>query len=151
MTISDPEARAEIAAEWSAVRLQQVRLQTYIGASMLTGGMVVAQITDDIYALFLPFAYSVLEHVLEQARDEGRFSCKTSMIGNLMSASKESISWQNFDAVDAGRRTRNDLTHRRIVPSTSATFKAMDAIEAELIGWQLIDGPIQHEYQVSIS
>lgn len=108
------------------------------------------QVSDDIYALLLPFGYSVLEKALLCSKEEGRFSCTSGQLWPMMAASRMVLEWKDFDAVDRGRKARNALAHERVVPASSVTFQSLDAIERELIGWHILKSPVVHNLQLRV-
>jgi hypothetical protein len=150
MLISSLDARAEVAAEWSAVRLQQERMRIHLVAGIHMGGWVMTQVTDDVYALLLPFGFSVLEHALVCAREEGRFRSASGQLWPMMDSARDAIPWRDFDAVNSGRRARNALAHERTVPSSATTFQALDAIEKEFILWQVLNAPVHHNLRLQV-
>src|SRR5918996_7107 len=105
--IRDTQALEALKEEWHALRRSQGKLQINITASFTRGAWFLPQIADDIYALLLPFGFSVLEHVLQQMRDEALFACKSSQLKALMVSSQTAISWSSYQAVDVGRDIRN--------------------------------------------
>jgi hypothetical protein len=97
-----------------------------------------------IHGFVLTFAFSVLQNTLEQLRDEGVFNCGGNILGNLMNASngkKSKMKWLNFPLVDEGRDKRNKLVHCQKFLKRTDTWKYIDAIEKELIGWKVLDRP----------
>jgi hypothetical protein len=148
--IRDTQALEALKEEWHALRRSQGKLQINITASFTRGAWFLPQIADDIYALLLPFGFSVLEHVLQQMRDEALFACKSSQLKALMVSSQTAISWSSYQAVDVGRDIRNKLTHEQSIPSHSDTFRILDEIERELIGWKILDGPVKYEFTLSV-
>ena len=148
--IHDAKALEALGEEWHALRRSQGKLQINITAAFARGAFFLPQIADNIYALLLPFGFSVLEHTLQQMRDEGTFGCKSSQLKALMSSSKTTIPWSDYQAVDAGREVRNQLTHEQIIPSHVETFQILDEIERELIGWEVLKGPVKYEFTLSM-
>jgi hypothetical protein len=126
-------------------------LQTNTAAAFARGAVwLPQQIANDVYALLLPFGFSVLEHTLQQMRDEGTLICKSSQLKALVDAATAAIRWCDLEAIHAGREVRNNLTHEQIIPSHSDTFRILDEIERELIAWRLLDGPVKYEYTISV-
>ena len=129
----------EISDEWSVVRATQEMIRANIVFSFVGGGYTSPKFRNLTYSICLLFAFSVLEHVLLQFRDEGIFKCKSRQVGALMESSKDSVlSWENYDLVDEARERRNDIAHRRDWIEVSECLKYLDAIETELIAWEII-------------
>jgi hypothetical protein len=150
--IHDADALKNLAEEWHSLRRTQGKLQINILAAFARGAAWLPQnIANDVYALLLPFGFSVLEHTLQQLRDEGIIKCKSSNLNALMVASKATISWSDYEAVNRGRVIRNKLTHEQSVPSNEETFRILDEIERELISWRILNGPVNYEYTFSVT
>lgn len=107
--------------------------------SFAGGGYVSHDFRCVAYSLTLLFSFTVLEHVLQQLRDEGRFTCKSNLVGNLMIASKKSLPWKDFILVDEARGRRNDIAHRQQWVEIDDCKKYIDAIENELRGWNILE------------
>lgn len=148
--IRDIQELKAIEQEWHSLRRSQGKLQVNITASFARGAWFLPQIADDIYALLLPFGYSVLEHVLQQMRDEGFFTCRSSQLKALMASSRSAIPWSDYQAIDAGREARNKLTHEQVIPSHADTFRILDEIERELIGLKILKAPVKYEFTLSV-
>lgn len=145
-----PEDVAQsLALEWRGLRHSLGRVRGHYTASFAGGGVFLPQISNEIYALFLPFGYSVLEHVLQQFREQNNFESKSTMLNSLMVASKDKIPWQNYDAIETGRLLRNALVHNREVPPVARTMETLDSIEHELIGWGILQGPVEYNFTIS--
>ena len=88
----------------------------------------------------LPFllAYTILDEVLEQLKNEGVFNCNTWMLGPKMEASRNIIPWKNYNLVNSGREARNDLAHKAITLNKTDCLKYIAAIETELKNWEII-------------
>jgi len=148
--IDDTQARNTLEQEWRAVRRFQGMLQVNFRAAIHARGAWFLELrTNDVYAILLPFGFSVLEHALQQMHDEGKFKCKSSQLRLLMESSKTVIAWSDYDEIDSGRELRNALTHEQKIPPYTETFKALDKIEQELIGWGILNGPIKIVYTIS--
>jgi hypothetical protein len=149
--IRDTVALKSLVDEWHALRRVQGKLQINVVAAFAHGAVwLPQQIADEVYALLLPFGFSVLEHTLQQIRDEGIFTCKSSQMKALMDASIPTISWSDHKAVAAGREIRNKLTHEQVIPPCAETFRILDAIERELVAWRVLDGPVKYELTMSV-
>ena len=148
--IRDVHAQEAIEEEWHALRRSQGKLQVNVTASFSRGAWFLPQIADDIYALLLPFGFSVLEHALQQMRDEKLFTCGSSKLGALMTSSRAAIPWSDYPAINVGREIRNKLTHEQVIPSHGDTFRILDDIERELIAWKVLKGPVKYEFTLSV-
>jgi len=106
------------------------------------------------HSLVLLFAYSVLENVLEQLREEGMFASRSANIGPMMKASKDALPWCDYTLVDTlvdqGRERRNRIAHHREFLERAEVWRYIDGIERELIGWRVLDGPVRGDYSVTM-
>jgi hypothetical protein len=149
--IQDAATKEKLVQEWHFGRRSKAMLESRAVASLGRGSVGMVGMYDEYYALLLVLAFSVLEHALEVLRDEGTFNARGWQLITLMEASRdEGVRWQNFQAVNASRDARNGLAHRQIIPKTDETFRMLDEIEAELIGWNVLPGPVQYESSSSI-
>jgi hypothetical protein len=82
--------------------------------------------------------------------DEGTFVCRSSQLKALMTSSRTAIPWSDYQAIDVGREVRNKLTHEQVIPSHADTFRILDEIERELIGWKVLKGPVKYEFTLSV-
>jgi len=137
--ISDEHTLENIRKSWSTVRYTWEMVRTNIVFGFATGGIQSPAFKDFSYNLTVLFAFSVLEETLLQLRDEGRFLCKSGKLSALMEASqKANTPWVNYALVDEGRNKRNDIAHHRMWLPSSDCLKYVDAIEAELIRWNIV-------------
>jgi hypothetical protein len=139
--IKDPAARRDLLASWKAVRAAQDQVEMNVRYASAGGGGLSRSFLDSCHNLILIYAFAVFSDVLSQLRDEGAFKCKTWMLQQLMSASREGLPWKNFALVDEGRQHRNEVTHNfKVIPRRDCT-KFIDAIEQELVAWGLLTPP----------
>ncbi len=92
--------------------------------------------------LVLLFAFSVLENVLKQLRDEGAFTERRNVLGKLMDASCSVIPWSNYNLVNDARKERNRIAHQQQIIERGKCWDYVDAIEAELVTWEILSVPI---------
>jgi hypothetical protein len=150
--IDDAAERLLIAEEWHSVRHSQGRITAHTAAASVRSGFMLAAVYDDIYALFLPFGCSVLEHALQQMGHKGTLTYRGNKLGRLMEAAKDLRLWPgNYGIVAEACNARDDLAHRRVVPISAKTFVYLDAIEAALIHWKVLVGPVKYTFEVSIT
>src|SRR5262245_17271475 len=83
-------------------------------------------------------AFSVLEEVLLQLRDERRFMCRDNRLKSLMHGSQPTLPWQDFTLVDQGREDRNKTAHERVWLPHAKSRTYLAAIEAELVAWGVL-------------
>ena len=138
--ITDPHILAAIKAEWDSVRRKQNRIKINTFSAM---GHISLQFVDLSYTLILIYAYSVLHETLRQLHEQGSFSStgKGTRLGSLMKASKRVLPWVDLPCVDLGREQRNKVAHNDRVLPRGETWKYVDAIERELVGWSIIPDP----------
>jgi hypothetical protein len=137
--IKDPEALQELRALWNGVRVLRRRTQAALLGSFAQGASFVVFVADAAHNLPLIHAYAVLNEVLLQLEREGRFSCRSIFLGRLLSASESALPWFDFDMVKRGADRRNDVAHRGEVLPRGECWRFIDAVEAELVGWGLVD------------
>ena len=137
--------------EWGNVRLSQARVKTNLAAASrgIIGGIPVSfGFRDYCHGLTLLFGFSVLENVLRQLR-EGHFPCPGWMVGPLMTASRGVLPWVDYPLVEAAKDARNDIAHRRTTIPRAETWKYLDALEAELLAWGILPGPVKAKYTLT--
>ena len=93
--IQDEATLTELRSEWATVVVARNMVARNLAASSFGIGSIGPShiFRNFAYSLCLLFAFSVLEHVLLQLRDEGAFSSKTTQLGDLMHASKDALTW----------------------------------------------------------
>ena len=141
--IKNQSVLADIREEWQGVRNRQTSIFVGLAASRSLGtGIFPHRVADISYSLVLIFAYSVLGTVLLQLGEEGFFTLpkKDTLLGALMHSSKTQLPWVNFSEVDRGRCKRNDVAHSDLVLPREESWQYIDAIEKELVNWQIIPG-----------
>ncbi len=80
----------------------------------------------------------MLNDVLEQLASEGHFACKSHFLGALLKESENAIPWQDFDLIKVGSELRNRVAHDGLLLGRGECWKHIDAIKAELNGWNLV-------------
>lgn len=135
--IQDKAILENIRKDWEYARSRRdfIMRQAFINAGT---GLVPLKLMDFANNLALLFAYSVLQGVLAQLRDEGRFVEKRSALGPLMAAGEHKLPWTDFALVDAGREERNKVAHEQKVLPRGDCWKYMDAIEHEFASWGIL-------------
>jgi hypothetical protein len=125
--------------DWNGVRGLQNRIQALLNAPLTgIGGFVPHGLRDISHNIVLLFGFSVLEDVLKQLRDEDQFNEKSNMVGKLMFASRDFISWSDFELINEAREKRNDIAHDQKIIYRDDCWKYIDAIETELVSWGII-------------
>lgn len=80
---------------------------------MARGGLIQETPPDEFYNLPVVLAYSLLDEVLTGLETHGKYSAPPrAMLKAKMHASRSSLNWQDFNAVDRAREQRND-SHMR--------------------------------------
>jgi len=136
--IKDEEILKNIRSEWTTVRDTWELIAGNIRFSFAGGGFTSNRFRCISYSLTLLFGFTVLENVLQQLRDEGRFQCDKQGIKNLMKASRKSVKWIDYDLVNEARNRRNDVAHHQKWIEIKDCKRYLDAIEVELQGWHII-------------
>lgn len=134
--------KKEIQEDWDGVRKFQSKIQAHLNASGgVIGGGATHQLRNISHNLTLLFAFSVLETVLKQLRDEGVFSEKSNGLKKLMYSSKKGLTWVDFKVADKARNERNKVAHQQETLERADCWKFIDAIEKELISWTIVVNP----------
>jgi hypothetical protein len=149
--IKDPDALEETQQAWKTVRVAQAMVKTNLNAGMFGLVPQTHGFRNLSHGLVLLFAYAVLEDTLSQLAGEGVFMSKGWQLKSLMKESKKAIAWIDFDLVDQGRDCRNDLAHRQKIPERADSWRYVDAVEAELIGWEVLPGPVKAEFTIDVT
>jgi len=103
----------------------------------------------------LPFVHAcaVLNEVLRQLRDEGRFACDGRTLGALVGASKDQLPWCDFVATTELVKRRNEVAHDAKLVPRGECWQYIDAIKAQLLAWGVLqsedDGPEGQPDQVA--
>jgi hypothetical protein len=150
--IQDASTKEKLVQEWHFVRRYKGMLQIRAVASFGGGSIGMVGVYNEYYAVLLVLGFSVIEHALRVMHAQRTFNAKGWELKRLMEGSKsDGLVWKDYDAVDAGREARNGLAHRQTIPKVTDTFRMLDEIEAELIGWNIVPGPVSYEFSLSVS
>ena len=136
--IQDQSILQDVRAEWAFVRRAQNMMALGHNSSLVGGFPTTQDFKNATYSLCLLFAFSVLERVLAQLKNEGMFSCGSRQLGCLMAASRSNLAWVDYALVDQARVARNRVAHHYEWPDRIDCWKYLDAIEAELKAWQIV-------------
>jgi hypothetical protein len=147
--IKDTTARNSILEQWKTVRLYQAMMQTNTLGGFVVGAIYSPDFLNGCDTLVLVFAFSVFERALRSLYKEKVFAAEaTAGVKGLMLASRASLPWVNFSLVDQAREERQQAAHGvKIVPREDS-LRYVDAMEAELVAWGVLDGPITGEYTI---
>lgn len=145
--IQDKTKLQEYQDEWKGVRSFQAKVQRHLNVPLMgIGGFNTHELRNISHNLVLLFAFSVLEGVLKQLQDEGKFRRTRNLLGEIMAASKSAIQWLDYNKVDKAREDRNDIAHRQTIIERDKCWEYIDAIESELVGWQILSAPIPFKH-----
>jgi hypothetical protein len=137
--IRDPTALGEVQRSWAGVEALRSRLQVSAFASVgVVGGSFPFTLANAAHNLPFIHAYAVLSDALKQLADEGRFSCKSIFLGELLKKSEKILPWRDFVLVSAGAGCRNDVAHRGQLLDRGDCWKYVDAVKVELSGWGVL-------------
>jgi hypothetical protein len=101
-------------------------------------------IRDLCFNLLLASAFSVLEQVLRQLRDEGSFRCKPNQLGPMMLNSRSVLAWNDYALIDGARNDRNQSIHGRCYLPHSKCRDYIAAIERQLASWNILSATTPH-------
>jgi len=136
--IVDPITLQEVHDSWETVRDSRNILVGNLNVASIVGRPQSPQFRDLCFNLLMIVAFSVIEDVLRQLRDEGCFSCKDNRMNSLMKASEHKLPWVAFGLVDDGREHRNKSAHKRVFLKQDECLKYVAAIETELVAWSIL-------------
>jgi len=144
--IQDKTKLQEYQDEWKGVRGFQAKVQRHLNVPWGIFGSNTHELRNISHNLVLLFAFSVLEGVLKQLQDEGKFKRTRNRLGEIMAASKSAIQWLDYDMIDKAREDRNGIAHRQTIIERKKCWEYIDAIESELVGWQILSTPIPFKH-----
>lgn len=128
----------DVRQEWGGVEALQSKLKRSAFASGI-GGRFPFALADAAHNLPFIHACAILNNVLEQLRDEGRFPCGERTLGALVNASKDEISWLDYALIkDKIVKDRNDIAHHGKLLGRGKCWEHIDAVKAELSGWGIL-------------
>lgn len=137
--IKDPTALAEVQLGWAGVEALRNSLLRSANASVgVIGGSFPFVLANAAHNLPFVHAFAVLNDVLEQLADEGRFACKSIFLGALLQKSEKALTWQNYALISVGVSLRNDVAHRGQLLDRGECWKYIDAVKDELTGWGIV-------------
>jgi hypothetical protein len=136
--IADAVALQEARDGWEFVRSSRNVIVGNCNVATFAVGFNQAGIRDLCFNLLLASAFSVLEKVLRQLRDEGKFAGRDNRLGLLMSNSRSVLPWVDWALVDAGRSDRNSSVHARTYLPHTKCRDYIAAIERELVAWVVL-------------
>jgi hypothetical protein len=144
--ITDPKALEDLRVSWDGVRLLRLKIYRAITGSATLPGSFTVFIADAAHNLPFLQACAVLNDVLAQLRDEQHFRCgrlgnDRTPLGALVRDSEHALPWRNYPLIKEAKCCRNALAHRaKIIPHADC-WRYIDAIEAELVQWGIVDAP----------
>jgi len=133
--IQNKKLLGSLVREWESVRLTLALVKSNMNGALSAGGST--RFADLSYSLVLPFAFSVLQEVLVELRDEGIFSCDSGLLEPLMQCSRTSLPWVDYRTIRIGSEVMSDFARNQKIPATAMTWKYIDAIEAQLVAWNI--------------
>ena len=136
--ITDASALQDVRNAWEFVRHSRNMIVVNCNVATSAIGFNQAGIRDLCFNLLLASATSVLEDVLRQLRDEGKFTGRDNRLGLLMANSQSSLPWVDYSRVDASRKDRNDSIHQRQYLPHATCRDYIAAIENELVSWGVL-------------
>lgn len=110
-------------------------LKTHTNAMVPGIGYVGLLIPKEHFNLPFILAYSLLDEVLSEMRNNNVFTCSSWMLGAKMNTSQTILPWVNYDVVNEGKDKRNDLAHQGVLLSQEECKKYISAIGIELKCW----------------
>jgi hypothetical protein len=149
--ISDPEALPAAQASWRTVRDAEARFQLDQAVAVVGLAFPDPEVARLVQSLLVVMAFSVLEEVLNELRDQRLFAAPSSRLYDLMTASKAAVPWRRYEDVDAARIARNGIAHERRFVDSGQGADILNLIENELIAWQILPGPVKITYSFSLT
>lgn len=136
--IKNPNVIAEIQNHWRGVRQLQQVIRNNTTFCFASGGITVGNLSSLAHNLPLLNACAVLQDSLLQMRAEGVFACGNIFFGALHKASKNLVPWVDWILIQDVIKERNRLAHDAVVVPVNDCLRFVDAIEQELIAWNLL-------------
>ena len=136
--ITDPTVLQDARDGWEFVRSSRNVIVGNCNMATMALGFNQAGIRDLCFNLLLMSAFSVLEDVLQQLRDEGKFLGRDNRLGPLMGNSRSALPWVDWPLVDDGCNDRNDSVHDRTYLAHAKCRDYIAAIERELVAWGVL-------------
>jgi hypothetical protein len=137
--IKDQTALQDARDGWDFIQVSRnVTVGNCNVATLLAIGFNQAGIRDLCFNLLLASAFSVLEQVLRQLRDEGIFHCKGNQLGAMMSSSRAALPWNDYALIDTARVDRNGSVHDRAYLPHEKCRDYIAAIERELASFGVL-------------
>ena len=138
--ISDPHTIEELRELWNAVvKLRSKVHRALLGSATLPNSFAIFM-ADAAHNLPFVQAFGVLNEALRQIAREKDLTYKGNSLGRLMEASVNSLPWVDYDLILEGKDLRDGVAHRGDVVPRGECWKYIDAVEAELTAWCLLDG-----------
>ena len=136
--LKDAVAVQALRDEWETVRATQKLISTNVVWAFAGGAHISREFANIAYSLCLLFGFSVLEHALSALEAGGLFSSKARGLEQLMKDSQSGLIWVDFTTVFQGKERRDRVAHQRAWLVKEEIDRYLDAIEAELTGWQIL-------------
>lgn len=124
-----------LVCDWQGVRGTLALVKSNMNGAFSAGGTV--RFADLSYGLVLPLAFSVLHRALIELRGEKVFLCSSNALESLMQSSRNALPWVDYRAVRIGREVSDNFVHNQRIPTSATTWKYVDAIETELVAWNI--------------
>jgi len=138
-TVQDPVELKKLRESWKRVR----QIQDQIARNLASGSLGVMGVSDEFrnlsYSVAVLFAFSVLEDTLKQLAKEGVLNSRNRGLKRLMKSSNRVLPWVDYRLVNRGRNDRNKIAHMREFFPRKKCWEYIDAIEKELIAWEVLD------------
>jgi hypothetical protein len=139
--IQDPTVLEELKNSWNGVMRLRDRVHRALISSATLPNSFTIFIADAAHNLPFVQAFGVLNHALHYMAKDKDFDYKGISLGRLMEASLGRIRWINYGLVSEGKKLRDGVAHQGEIVPRAECRKYIDVIEAELVGWRLLDEP----------
>jgi hypothetical protein len=142
--ITDIKAMENLRVSWDGVRLLRLKIDRTITGSATLPGSFTVFIADAAHNLPFLHACGVFNTVLRQLAKERCFSYQGESLGLLIKASVKlspPVSWVNLQLINEAVKHRHALAHRAKIIPRGDCWRYIDAIEAELVQWGIVDAP----------
>lgn len=136
--ISDSVALQDARDGWEFVRNSRNIIVGNCNVATFAVSFNQSGIRDLCFNLLLASAFSVLEDVLRQLRDEQTFSGADNRLKSLMRNSRAALPWVDWPLIDCGRDDRNQSVHARTYLPHAKCRDYIAAIERELAAWGVL-------------
>jgi hypothetical protein len=136
--IVNPTSLATLREEWQGVVRMREHMRHLVLSTFAFDVRISPAFGHILYNLPLLLAFDVLNKVLLQARDEGRFISSGHRLGELIESAKSSVPWVDWQCLREGVKRRNEVTHNGKLFGDIQCLQDIADIESQLVDWGIL-------------